>query len=55
MKNFCIKLGSIIATLLMFSPLYIIINYDNVSYPIFWLICSILYDIYMYKIISNNS
>ena len=53
MKNILVKLGNVVATLLMFGPLYIIVNYDNIKNPIFWLICLVLYDIYMYDVIST--
>lgn len=54
MKKICIKLGGVIATLLMFSPIYVIHNYNAISNPFFWLICTILYDIYMYCIIEKQ-
>ena len=55
MKKIIIKLGEILATLLMFAPIYIIHNFKNISNPLFWLICSILYDFYLYNVISFNN
>lgn len=52
MKKFFIRLGNMIAIFAMFTPLYLIYNYSSYSDTdfIFWFICSILYDIYMYNI-----
>ncbi len=51
MYNFLINLGQVIAIFLMLSPVIIIRKFNEMSEPYFWLICSILYDIYMYSII----
>ena len=57
MKKKIIQIGSVIAALLMLAPLYIIINSDNFSQTHFLilLICSILYDVYMYNEIEKNN
>ena len=39
----------------MLTPIIIILQFDNISEPLFWLICSILYDIYMYSIIIKTN
>lgn len=51
--NFIRRLGNVVAIFLMFSPIIIIREFDEMSEPFFWLICSILYDIYMYSIITK--
>ena len=58
-KKTCIKLGSLVAILLMFAPLVILVkyNYDLTNYDcLFFFICSILYDVYYYTVIKfeNN-
>lgn len=53
-KNICLKFGQLVATLLMVSPLIILVKYNyNLENPdcLFFFICSILYDIYFYNII----
>ena len=54
-KKYCIKIGFIIATLMMLTPLAILFSYshdqNNITY-LFLFICSIFYDIYFYTIIK---
>lgn len=57
MKKVLIKSGSVIAALLMFSPLFVI-HYSNsikTNDFVFLLVCSILYDIYMYSNLEKNN
>lgn len=54
MKKICIKLGEVIAILLMFSPIYVVYNYNTISNPFFLLICTILYDTYIYCVIEKQ-
>lgn len=56
MKKVLIKLGNVIAGLLIFGPL-IVIHYSNsikINDFVFLLVCSILYDIYMYSNLKKN-
>lgn len=57
MKKSLLKLGNLIAILLMFGPL-IVANFigklKNVDF-FFLLTCSILYDIYMYSVILKSN
>lgn len=57
MKKILINLGGVVATLLMFAPLAIIMQHENLESElcIVLLILSILYDIYMYSIIKQNN
>ena len=57
MKKILINLGGVVATLLMFAPLAIIMQCENLESElcIILLILSILYDIYMYSIIKQNN
>ena len=54
-KSFFIKLGALIAVLLMFGPLYIVANSGAYSQTDFWfyLIIWILYDFFMFDYILN--
>ena len=49
--NFIRRLGNVVAIFLMFSPIIIIREFETISEPYFLLICSILYDFYMYSIL----
>ena len=42
-------IGGVVVTLLMFSPLAILIAHKNLPNWLFWFIVSILYDIYIYN------
>lgn len=55
-KRKLINAGSAIATLAMLSPVIIIIQYDKFKTMDFWfwLIVSVLYDMYMYSIIKKE-
>lgn len=53
--KFVKKLGNGIAILMMFSPIVIVSQFSKISEPFFWLVCSILYDIYMYSIIIKEN
>lgn len=53
--KFIKNLGNVIAVFLMLSPIIIIREYNKMSEPYFWFICSILYDIYMYSIIIKSN
>lgn len=55
-KEWCINIGGVIATLLMFAPLYIIVNSEKYSTQncLFYLVVWIFYDIYMYQIIQHR-
>lgn len=57
MIKILINIGGTIATLLMFTPVYLILNHEKfATYNfIFYLICSILYDVYLYNIIIKES
>ena len=52
MKKTLVNLGNIVAIFAMLIPIFLIINYSSFrKYDfIFWLVCSILYDFYMYHI-----
>ena len=52
-----IKVGRLIATLLMFSPLVVICNYSKFITRdfIFMLVCTILYDIYYYSTLKFDN
>ena len=56
-KLLFINTGRIIAIFLMLAPLYIILNNDKYSQKEFWfyLIVWILYDIYMYDVITKKN
>lgn len=56
MKKLIIKLGNVIAVLLMFSPLCIVVCNDKLNSLDFWgfLICSIIYDVYYYSLIQRE-
>lgn len=47
MKKTLFNLGRGIATLLMFWPLYVILNHEKINFPVIELAISILYCIYM--------
>lgn len=47
MKKTPFNLGRGIATLLMFWPLYVILNHEKINFPVIELAISILYCIYM--------
>lgn len=49
-KKILFKAGELVATLLIFSPLAIIVSSKEIDGYIFWLVCSILYCIYIVKI-----
>lgn len=49
MKKHIIRIGGVVVTLLMFSPLAILIAHKNLPNWLFWFIVSILYDIYIYN------
>ena len=56
MKNKLIEAGNLIAILLMFGPVIIVCHADslkNIDF-VFLLICSILYDMYMYSNILKS-
>lgn len=55
-KNIAMQLGSGIATLLMVFPLVIIIKYNsfNTWEFFFYLIASVLYDIYMFQVLLTD-
>lgn len=56
MKKILINLGQVIAILLMISPYFFIHNFnsfDNANF-LFFLTCSILYDVYMYSVITKK-
>lgn len=57
MKKVLIKLGNIIAALLMFSPVIILFLHDRFKLQefIFLMICSILYSVYYYSIIKFDN
>lgn len=57
MKKTLTNLGSVIAIFMMFTPVVIIYQYEQFKTDTFLilLICSILYDIYMYNIIKQNN
>ncbi len=57
MKKLLIDLGKVIAILLMLTPLVIVSQYEylEVECCLILLICSILYDIYMYSVISHSN
>ena len=57
MKKTLTSLGSVIAIFMMFAPVVIIYQYEQFEPEIFLilLVCSVLYDIYMYGIISQNN
>lgn len=56
MKALAIKIGSVIATLWMFSPLVILSQYNELQTLdfIFFFIISIFYDVYMYSVITKS-
>ena len=56
MKTVLIKLGNVIAILLIFGPIVVVHYSNNIKTNdfIFLLICSILYDIYMYSNLKKN-
>lgn len=56
MKKVIIKLGNVIAILLMFSPLCIVVCNDKLNSLDFWgfLICSIIYDVYYYSLMQRE-
>jgi hypothetical protein len=55
-KRITLKLGGIIAVLAMFTPIIIIKDYNTISLDrfIILLIISILYDVYMFKVIKDE-
>jgi Mn2+/Fe2+ NRAMP family transporter len=56
-KNLAIKMGGIIAVIMMFSPFIILSQYDKFKSLdfYFFLIISILYDVYMYSVIKREN
>ncbi len=56
MKNIIIKIGNLVAILLMFSPLIILYNYKSIGNTSFLLfIISICYDVFMYSVINKQN
>lgn len=55
--KYIIKVGNLIATLLMFTPLVVITYYKNFGTTefIIFLVCSICYDIYYYSVIQFDN
>ncbi len=53
-KKWCVNLGSVVAVLLMLSPIYIIMNYQKIDGYLFYLIASIFYDVFMFSFIKKN-
>ena len=52
--KYIIKAGNLVATLLMFTPLIVIVYYksfETLNFIIF-LVCSVCYDIYYYSVIQ---
>ncbi len=54
MKQILFNLGQVIAILLMFWPLYVILNFETREYPLIELAISILYCIYIYSNIDKR-
>lgn len=54
MRNVLFKLGNGIAILLMFWPLHVLFNFENIKFPIIKLVISILYCVYIYSIIIKQ-
>lgn len=55
MKKILFNLGNVVAVSLMFWPLYVIFNYENIKLPIVELIISIFYCIYLYSVIDKQN
>lgn len=57
MKKLLINSGRVVAISLMLAPIVILSNYEKMKSQEFWfyLICFILYDIYMYTVITTES
>ena len=55
MKKILFNLGNVVAVSLMFWPLYVIFNYENIKLPIVELIISIFYCIYLYSVIDKKN
>lgn len=55
MKKILLNLGQVVAIFLMFRPLYIIFNYENIKFPIIELIIFISYCIYIYSVIDKQN